>query len=164
MPGVLLGVRSLLAFAFAVIFVVITPQSLEAMLLVLGPYLILDGVLLALLGTNTFKTSRWLLLAAAVVSVLIAFATLITPGPTAAALLWPAPPVIWAVTTGVLLLFAGRQAQHRLLAWLGLLSVALAVLLSFMPLPGIPPIGWTIVAYLLLVAVLCSTAYRKGRT
>ena len=148
------GVRGLVTIAFGVVALAAPSQTLEALAVWLGAFLLGTGIATLLVGARTAgEGGMWLTpLLLGALEVALGVAAFTFPGVSAVALLWPVLAVFWALVSGALLLLAARQLRRAvpgewLLPLIGGLSVVLAVVLALFPLPGVQPIAWTFGAY-----------------
>ncbi len=146
------GLRGLAAIAFGWAAFALAPETLEAVVLLLAAYLVVDGILTFVVGVLAATDGRawWAPLRLAVLELAVALAILVSPG--GSALLWPAPAVISAILAGVLQLMAAADLRREIVGeWMlaasGILSVSLGALLAFFPVAGVLPIAWTFAAF-----------------
>jgi len=146
------GLRGVAAFAFGGVGFALAPETLEGVVVVLGAYLLADGILTSLVGVlaATNRWPWWTPLGLSVLDLAVALGILVSPD--GSALLWPAPAVIWAGLAGVLQFLWAVQLRREIgggwvLALSGVLSVALGALLALFPVAGVVPIAWTIGTY-----------------
>ena len=133
--------------------------ALEALILLFGAYVLVDGVF-AIVGVfrgTRSGTPRWLLLLEGVVSILAGIIAFVFPGLTAVALLYLV--AAWAVVTGLAeIATAIRLRQEITGEWAlilgGILSVLFGVLLAILPGVGILSLIWLIGIYAVVFGLL----------
>lgn len=142
----LLFFRGLAALAFGVITFVAPALSLVALVLTFGAFCLVDGVLAVGMvvrrnaGANPRTARPWMLVLEGIAGVAAATVTFIWPGITALGLAWLI--ACWAVITGSLEIATAVRLRRAIpAAWLlvaaGVASVAVGVLLLYLPLAGV---------------------------
>ncbi|MBB1115925.1 DUF308 domain-containing protein [Stenotrophomonas sp. W1S232] len=156
----LLLLRGLLAIAFGLVAFFFPGQTIAAVALLFGAYVLADGLIgiANALGRSQRSTgARWLLALWGVLGIAVGVLTFIEPMRTAMVLILLM--ALWAVLIGVVQLLAAwrlRQVMpgEWLLAVLGLLSLALGLTLAFSPGAGAVAMLWLIALYALVAGVL----------
>jgi len=133
--------------------------SLAMLVVVFGAYALADGILAIITALRRRGTHDrwWLLLLAGLMGVAAGTATLVWPEITALTLLYLI--AAWALVTGGFEIAAAIRLRRVitgewLLAWSGISSVALGVLLIFFPRPGALAVVLWIGAYALVYGAL----------
>ncbi len=131
-------VRGLAAIAFGVLSLLWPQLSLTVLVLFVGAFLLIDGVLSlwAALRWRRFDSRWWLLLLGGILSAGIGVATFVWPNITALALLYLI--AAWAVLTGILEVAAAVQLRkviegEWLLGLAGVLSVLFGLGIALFP-------------------------------
>jgi len=154
------ALRGMAAMLFGVVTLAWPGLTLAALVVLFGAYVFVDGLctLAAVLADEpeTRGHRRWLLLEGTI-SVLAGLATFAWPHITALALLYVI--AVWAAGTGTLELVTATRLRHQirhgwLLAIIGLLSIAFAVLLVANPGAGALATTWLIGWYALVAGAL----------
>ena len=155
----LLLLRGLVAIVFALLTWAQPGVSLAALVLVLGIYVLADGLLGVWSAIAKRRDNRhwWLLLLWGLVGIVVGVMTFIMPGITGLVLLMYI--AAWAVITGVLQIVAAIRLRKEIKGeWLmilsGLVSVAFGVLLFLQPGAGALAVAWIIAAYAFIFGVL----------
>ena len=155
-----LAVRGVAAVLFGLLTLIWPRLTLTALVLLFGVYVLVDGlfIIAAVLSdaAETRPDRGWLLLEG-IVSVLIGAVTFAWPHITALALLYLI--ALWAAATGGLEIATAvllrRQIRNEwILAAIGVLSIAFALVLVISPGSGALAITWVIGAYALISGAL----------
>jgi uncharacterized membrane protein HdeD (DUF308 family) len=155
-----LAVRGVAAVLFGLLTLIWPRLTLTALVLLFGAYVLVDGlfIIAAVLGdaAETRADRGWLLFEG-IVSVLIGVVTFAWPHITALALLYLI--ALWAAATGGLEIATAvllrRQIRNDwILAAIGVLSIAFALVLVISPGSGALAITWVIGAYALISGAL----------
>lgn len=165
----LLLLRGLLALAFGAMALAWPGPTAAALVLLLGAYLLVDGVFGLLDCARQWGTlpDRWLWLLEAVLSLAAGTLALLAPGLTALALLMVV--AAWAAVAGVLRIALALRLRKLIQGgwWLalgGLLSIGLGILLVVNPEAGVVSLVWLIGIWaLLLGGVFVALALRLRR-
>ncbi|HEY4408330.1 MAG TPA: HdeD family acid-resistance protein [Acidimicrobiia bacterium] len=155
-----LAVRGAAAVLFGLLTLIWPRLTLTALVLLFGAYVLVDGLfIVAAVIADTPDTRRerpWLLLEG-LASIVIGVVTFIWPHITALALLYLI--AFWAAVTGWLELATAARLRHQvrngwLLAVVGLLSLAFAVVLIVNPGAGALATTWLVGWYALISGAL----------
>lgn len=163
------SLRGALAILFGIAAFVFPGAALTAIVLVFGAYALTDGVL-AVVSSFTTRGSNprwWLLLLEGVAGVFAGLYAILYTGMAALSLLYLA--AAWAIVTGVFQIMTAirwPRAIHGewLLAFAGIASIVLGVVLFAEPVAGLLVWAWTAGAYALVFGVLMlSLGFRLRR-
>jgi uncharacterized membrane protein HdeD (DUF308 family) len=148
--------RGVLAIILGVLAFAVPGPTLAALILVIGWYAIIDGVIAVGAGLGAPTGPRWWIVLAGILGIAFGVYTLFNPGMTAIALVYLI--AAWAVVTGVAEVIAAynlRQVipNEWLLALSGVLSVAFGILLAVSPGDGALAVLWIIGLYALIDGV-----------
>jgi len=155
--SVILALRGVTAIIFGVIALVWPGITLSALLIVLGAFAFVDGVMaIALAITGKSSMPRWVLALDGIAGVIIAGITLVAPGVTALVLLYVI--AVWCLFTGSLLIgSAASGTTFGRPAWLmaldGLISVIFGIALIAWPGDGILALVWALGLYAIFAGV-----------
>jgi uncharacterized membrane protein HdeD (DUF308 family) len=157
-PG--LALRGIAALAFGILTLVWPGITLTALVVLVGAFLLVDGVglLVAVASGDRTPGSRWgLALVQGIAGVVAGVLTFIWPGITALALLYLI--AAWAVVTGVLEVAAAVSLRELIYSeWAlvarGVLSVLFGVLLAAFPGAGALALTWLIGAFAVVYGVI----------
>jgi len=165
-----LALRGVIAILFGLAALLRPGIALEALILLFGAYVLVDGVfsIVGLFGGTRAGTPRWLLLLEGVVSILAGLIAFIFPGLTALALLYLI--AAWAIITGGVQIGTAIRLRKEIQGeWAlilgGIASVLFGLILAVLPAVGILSLVWLIGAYAVAFGVLLLiTAFRvRGR-
>jgi uncharacterized membrane protein HdeD (DUF308 family) len=155
--------------AFGLIVFTLPGVSLVALTILVGAFLLVDGVARIISGIGGHGTSEhwWVLLLTGAAGVVVGLLTFVDPAMTALALLLYL--AVWAIATGLLEIVVAIQVRREITGegWLvlsGLLSVAFGVLLVVRPGAGILSVLWLVAAYAIAFgALLIVLSFRMRR-
>jgi uncharacterized membrane protein HdeD (DUF308 family) len=156
-----LALRGLAAVIFGIlVFVLPPPITLSALILVLGVYLLVDGIAAVISAFNHRTADRnwWVTLLEGIVSIIAGLiAAFGSPTITALAILWVL--AAWAIITGVFEIWAAislrKEIEGELLLGLtGILSIIFGVLLILFPGAGILTVLALIGGYSIVFGIL----------
>ena len=165
-----LALRGVIAILFGLAALLRPGIALEALILLFGAYVLVDGVfsIVGVFGGTRAGTPRWLLLLEGVVSILAGLIAFIFPGLTALALLYLI--AAWAIITGGVQIGTAIRLRREIQGeWAlilgGIASVLFGLILAVLPAVGILSLVWLIGAYAVAFGVLLLiTAFRvRGR-
>jgi uncharacterized membrane protein HdeD (DUF308 family) len=165
-----LALRGVIAILFGLAALLRPGIALEALILLFGAYVLVDGVfsIVGVFGGTRAGTPRWLLLLEGVVSILAGLIAFIFPGLTALALLYLI--AAWAIITGGVQIGTAIRLRKEIQGeWAlilgGIASVLFGLILAVLPAVGILSLVWLIGAYAVAFGVLLLiTAFRvRGR-
>lgn len=149
--------RGIIALIFAFLALFATGFTLNLLLLFLGIYLLLEG-LLAIIGAfmATSHKNWWILLLEGIVSLGFGIAVLVWPGLTLMVLVYLV--ALWAVITGLFEFIASVSASWAIpgkafLGVVGVLSVIVGIIIFINPLISIVLITWLIGIYALVAGL-----------
>jgi len=163
------GLRGLLSIVFGVLALIWPEIAVEALVLLFGAYVLVNGVftiLSAIAGRREYR-QWWLVLLEGVAGIAFGVITIGWPRITAVVLLLLIAG--WAIATGILQIVAAILLRKELSGeWLlvlsGVLSLVLGVLLAMQPQAGAIAFVWLIGAYAILFGVLLiALAFRLRR-
>jgi uncharacterized membrane protein HdeD (DUF308 family) len=153
------ALRGLAAVLFSIAAFGWPQQTLTALVLVFGAYLVVDGVFSLVYAFGSGTRFRGVSALEGLASIAVGIVALVWPGITTTAILYLI--AAWAVVTGILEIIAAvwlRDLDAIDNAWLlglgGLASVAFGVILAFQPAAGSVAIVWMLGAYALIFGVL----------
>jgi uncharacterized membrane protein HdeD (DUF308 family) len=154
-----LVVRGVLAVIFGVLIIASPGMALQALILVLGIYFIVDGIF-AIAGAIAHRAQYqhwWLTLIEGIIGIIAGIIAIVYPGLTAFTLLYVL--AIWAILTGIFEIIAAarlRQAVQGewLLVLAGVLSVVFGVLIILFPGTGILAILGILAGYAIIFGIL----------
>jgi uncharacterized membrane protein HdeD (DUF308 family) len=163
------ALRGVLAILYGVLALLWPRLTIEILVLFFGAYMLVDGVfaVIAAFTNRTGHDSWWVLLLEGLVGIAAGLVTFLSPGLTTIVLLFIIS--FWAIVTGVLEIIAAirlRKEIHNewLLAFSGVVSLALGVLLLIFPAAGALTIAWIIGLYAIFFgAMLLGLGFRLRR-
>lgn len=154
-----LAVRGGVAILFGLAALVRPGIALEALILLFGAYVLVDGVfsIVGVFGGARGGMPRWLLFLEGVVGIVVGLITFVFPVITAFVLYFLI--IIWALVTGVAeIVTAIRLRQEITGEWAlilsGILSIIFAVVLLFSGAIGVFTLVWVIGIYAIIFGVL----------
>jgi uncharacterized membrane protein HdeD (DUF308 family) len=155
----MVALRGLVAILFGILVFLMPGISLQALILVLSAYLLVDGIGNVITAVRIHERYRqwWWLLLEGIVSIIAGVIAFVWPGITALTILYVV--AAWAVVTGIFeILEAIRLREEIQNEWLlglsGLLSVIFGILLVISPGAGILALLWMVGAYAILFGIL----------
>jgi uncharacterized membrane protein HdeD (DUF308 family) len=151
--------RGLAAITFGILALTQPYISMAALVMLIGAYMLVDGVLATWAAISSRKTyDDWpLLLLWGLVGIVAGVLTFFVPQLTALAIMFYI--AIWAIATGVLQIIAAIRLRKEIQGeWMlvlgGLASVVFGVILMAQPLAGALVLLWLIAAFALVYGVL----------
>jgi uncharacterized membrane protein HdeD (DUF308 family) len=158
--------RGVAWIVFGVIVLALPGVSLVALTLLVGAFLLVDGVTRVISGVGGHRTSEhwWVLLLTGAAGIVVGVLTFVDPAMTALALLLYL--AVWAIATGLLEIAVAIQVRREVTGegWLvlsGLLSVAFGLLVIVRPGVGILSVLGLVAGYAIAFgAVLIVLALR----
>lgn len=151
--------RGIAWIAFGLIVLALPGVSLVALTLLVGAFLLVDGVTRIISGVGGHRTSEhwWVLLLTGAAGVVVGLLTFVDPAMTALALLLYL--AVWAIATGLLEIVVAIQVRHEITGegWLvlsGLLSIAFGILLVVRPGVGILSVLGLVAGYAIAFGAL----------
>lgn len=161
--------RGIAWIAFGLIVFAQPGVSLVTLTLLVGAFLLVDGVARIISGVGGHRVSEhwWVLLLTGAAGIAVGILTFVDPAMTALALLLYL--AVWAIATGLLEIAVAIQVRREITGkgWLvlsGLLSIAFGALLIARPGVGILSVLWLIAAYAVTFgALLTVLAFRMRR-
>jgi uncharacterized membrane protein HdeD (DUF308 family) len=161
-----LALRGLFAILFGVLVFLAPGITLEALILLLAAYFVVDGVgnIIAAFNNREHNNQWWVALLEGVISILAGIGAFLWPGMTALILLYLV--AAWAVVTGVLEIIAAIRLRKEIenefwLGLAGLLSVLFGVALFVWPGTGILTLLWLLGGYAIVSGIfLLMLAFR----
>jgi len=164
-----LALRGLLSILFGIALFVRPDLGLLALIVLVGAYFLVDGVLALF---NAFRVQAghrrwWALLLEGLLGIAVGLITLVWPGVTATTLIYLI--AAWAIVTGVLeIISAIRYAKEMENEWLlvvaGIASVVFGIFMAINPGAGITAVMWVIGAYAILFGALLIVAGLRARS
>jgi uncharacterized membrane protein HdeD (DUF308 family) len=153
-----LALRGLFAILFGVLVFLAPITSLEALLLFLAIYLVIDGIGNVITAFNNRERYNqwWVTLLEGVVSILAGIAAFLWPATAAIAILFLI--AAWAIITGVLEIMAAIRLRKEIenefwLGLAGLLSILFGVVLIVWPGAGVLTVLWLIGGYAIVSGI-----------
>jgi uncharacterized membrane protein HdeD (DUF308 family) len=151
--------RGVFAVLFGVGTFVWPGITLAALVLLLGAYLVVDGIMAVLwaLSKRNEGAFSWEVFLVGLASLGAGIVTLLWPGVTALALLWVI--AVWAIVRGIFEILAAFHLRRELRnEWLlilnGVLTVLFGLVLIFVPVAGILAVLWMIGAFAIVAGIL----------
>lgn len=155
----LILLRGLCAVVFGLAALIWPNLTLVALVVLLGAYLLTDGVFAVIAGLTRHNGSRpwWLLLIEGAMGIAAGVLTFFSPGLTAIALLYLI--AVWAIVTGLVEIISAIRLRadiknEGLLALSGVLSMALGVVLVVWPEVTALALVWLLGAYAVVSGLL----------
>lgn len=154
----LVVLRGVLAIIFGVMALVWPLPTLEALVILFGAYVLVDGIFELISAISGREEEQWWLgLLEGVLGIAAGILTFLWPNVTGLVLLYFI--AAWAILTGVLAIFSAIRLRREIegewfLGLSGLLSVIFGVLLFFFPTGGAVAVIWLIGSYAILFGVL----------
>ena len=154
-----LALQGVTAVLFGILALVWPYQTLLALVILFGAFMLVDGVL-TLAGAFAWRKWNqgwWAVALAGVAGIIVGVLTFVWPGMTGLVLLYLI--AAWAITTGILEIVAAIELRRVIEGeWLmvlsGILSVVLGVLLVAFPGAGALGLAWLIGIYALVYGLL----------
>jgi uncharacterized membrane protein HdeD (DUF308 family) len=150
-----LAVRGILGILFGIVALVYPGVTLTALVLVLGGYAVVDGLLALFTAVGGDEEGQLWYVLEGILGISLGILIFAYPGISERALIFVI--AAWAILTGILEMMAGFElpiARAWLLALAGLLSVVFGVLVAFNPAGGALAIVWLLGIYALVFGVL----------
>lgn len=166
-------VRGIVAVIFGIVALVWTEITLEVLILLVGAYLLVDGIfsLLSAFGDRQRNERWWVLLIEGLAGIIAGIAVFVWPALSGLVLLYLI--AAWAIVTGIFELIAAIQLRREIegewaLIVSGILSLIFGILLAIFPGEGALALVWVIGIYAILFgALLILLSFRirgMGRT
>jgi len=153
------ALRGLVAIVFGVLLFLLPGIALDALVIVLGAYLLVDGIGAVIMAVRQRTGNRdwWITLLEGIVSIIAGIVAFIYPGRTALVLLYLIG--AWAVVTGILEIWAAIRLRKEiknewLLALACVLSIVFGILTFIFPGATALTLLWLIGAYAIVFGVL----------
>ena len=151
-----LVLRGIIGILFGILAFAYPRDTVAALVILLGAYMLVDGVTALVMAFHADRGSGWLALSG-MAGIAVGYLTLFYPVVTAYALLYLI--AAWAIITGVFEIVAAIEFRRVLLdTWLlglaGALSIALGFLLPAAPDTGLISLVWILGGYALVFGVL----------
>jgi uncharacterized membrane protein HdeD (DUF308 family) len=155
----LVVLRGVLAIVFGIVAFVWPGPTLEALVLLFGAYMLVDGIFAIAAGASGWalsSSSRWLLVLEGIAGVIVGLITFFYPNVTATALLYLIG--AWAIVTGILEVAGAIQlrqviSNEWLLIFSGVLSVIFGVLVFVFPQATALSILWLVAIYAIVFGI-----------
>src|SRR5512139_3652734 len=154
----LYAVRGVVAILFGVVAFARPGQALEALVLVFGAYVLMDGIFAIIAGIASYPLFDrwWAVLLEGVAGVVIGLLTFFWPNLTALVLVYFI--AAWALITGIFEIVAAIQLRRVITGeWMyilgGLLSILFGVLLFVFPGAGAVSLVWMIGIYAIVFGI-----------
>jgi uncharacterized membrane protein HdeD (DUF308 family) len=154
-----LALRGVVAVIFGILALVWPHQTLLALVILFGAFMLVDGVLTlaSALAWRKWNPRWWAVALAGVAGIIVGVLTFVWPGMTGLALLYLI--AAWAILTGILEIVAAIELRRVIEGeWLmvlsGILSVVLGVLLVAFPGAGALGLAWLIGIYAFVYGLL----------
>ena len=149
--------RGIIAILFAVLLVVATGFTLDVLIILLGLYLVIDGLVSIIAGFLAMGHKNWwLLLIEGVVSVIIGIFVFAWPGATLLILIYLV--AIWAIITGIFefigsLMISWATAGRVFIGVAGVISFLLGVIILLYHLISLVAMIWLVAIYALVIGL-----------
>jgi len=146
------------ALAFGILALLWPGITLLTLVLLLAAYFLVDGLFAIIAGVRAAQLHErwWPFVIEGLAGLAAAALILIWPGPSILALMYLV--AVWAIFTGVVMLFGGSAAGAAAPRWLmllaGALSVLLGVLMIAQPAAGVLVLAWWVGSYAILFGLL----------
>ena len=151
--------RGVFAVLFGIGTFVWPGLTLAALVLLLGGYLVVDGILAVLwaLAKRNAGAFSWEVFLVGLASLGAGIVTLLWPGVTALALLWVL--AVWAIVRGIFEILAAFHLRKELSnEWLlilnGVLTVLFGLVLTFVPVAGILAVLWMLGTFAIIAGIV----------
>ena len=155
----MLGIRGVFAVLFGLTALFMPLLALFAVVIFLGAYFLIDGVMAVVAAVQGRKNFRlwWLLLLEGLAGIAIGLMTFFWPGRTALVLLYFV--ASWAIITGIFEIataFSGwlRVSHEWTIALAGVVSIILGIFLFARPVLGLLALVWSVGIYAIVFGVL----------
>jgi len=152
------GLRGLVSVVFGVLALIWPQIAVEALVLLVSVYVLIDGIFILISALNGRKEHRrwWVVLIEGIASIALGIIAIVWLGLTALTLVLLIAG--WAIATGILeiagaILLREELTGEWLLAISGVLSLILGVLLAAQPRAGALAVVWLIGTYAILFGV-----------
>jgi len=149
--------RGIVAVLFAILLVTATGFTLKVLIILLGLYLLLDGLLAIIASFSvTGHKNWWLLLLEGIVSIAAGIFVFVLPTLTLVILVYLI--AIWAVITGLFEFFASIVSSWAapgkiFLGVTGVISVILGLIIFLYPLISLVAMIWLVAIYALVIGL-----------
>lgn len=157
--------RGLVAALFGLLIAIwpgLALLTLPVLILSLGAYILIDGIVTIVGGTKASGGRKWLLLVEGTLSVMAGVIAIALPGVAGLAVVYVI--AAWAVLSGVSKIASalrGRTEHEWLMVASGVLAVIFGVVLAVLPGAGLLAFVWVIAIYAIAVGISFITyAYR----
>ncbi len=151
-------VRGIAAIIFGVAAFAWPNETIAILIILFGAYAFVDGIFLIVsaVGSWSHIEDPWLILLEGIIGVAIGAVTFHSPAITAMGLLFFI--AAWSLATGVMEIAAAMKLRKELAGeiWLllsGMLSIAFAIVLMWMPLAGLVGLIWLVGIYAIAFGV-----------
>ncbi len=151
-------VRGLVAILFGALAFVSPSQAWLALVMLLGAYVLLDGLVTLVAGIefNRFFDRAWVIILEGVTGLIAGLLTLIWPQPASQVVYFMI--VAWAVMTGVFEIVAAMRIRFFIVGeWTmilaGVLSILFGILLFAFPTAGVMGMVWVIAFYAIVFGI-----------
>lgn len=146
------ALRGLAAIILGVVAMIWPEQAMQAMVLLFGAYVLVDGTFAMIAGIASYRyfDRWWAMLLEGLTGVVIGLLTLLWPNITSLVLLYFI--AAWALITGILEIVTAIQLRRVITGeWMlilgGLLSILFGVLIVVFPVAGAVSVIWVIATY-----------------
>lgn len=149
--------RGLVAVLFGLLLIIwpgLALFTLPLLILFLGAYILIDGIVTIVAGTRSSGGRKWLLLIEGALGVLAGVVAIALPGVAGLAVLYVV--AAWAVLSGISKIASairGRAEHEWLMVASGVLSVIFGVVLAILPGAGLLALVWAIGIYAVAVGL-----------
>jgi len=150
--------RGVVAILFGLVALTLPGLTLEILVIFFGAYLLVDGVFTIVAAfTNRTGQSWWVLLLEGLVDIAAGIVAFFSPRMATIVLVYII--AFWAIMTGFLEIGAAIQLRKEikgelLLAFSGIVSIVLGILLLIFPVAGAVTVAWLIGGYAILFGVM----------
>lgn len=149
--------RGIIGILFAILLVTATGFALDVLIILLGVYLLFDGLLSVIASfLATGHKNWWLLLLEGIVSVIVGIFVLAMPGATLTILIYLV--AIWAIITGFFEFIASLVSSWAIpgkvfIGVTGVISFVLGVIILIYPLISLVAMIWLIAIYAFVIGL-----------
>ncbi len=154
-----IALRGVVAIIFGILVFLQPGISLQALLILLAAYLLVDGIGAIITAFRSHDTNPrwWVVLLEGIVSIIAGIIAFLWPGLTAFTIVYVV--AAWAIITGVFEIWAAIRLRAEisnewLLALSGVLSLIFGILLVVYPGAGILTLLWLIGSYAILFGIV----------
>lgn len=151
------ALRGLVAVLFGLLVVIwpgLTLFTLPLLILLLGAYILIDGIVTVVAAMRSSERRRWLLLVEGILGIVAGLVAVAQPGIAGLAVLYAV--AIWAVLSGISKIASairGRTEHEWPMVASGVISVIFGVVLVFLPGTSLLTLVWVIGVYAVALGI-----------